>query len=104
MLQKTKLWIIIYFALLKGGPSNSVFRIIENWAFALPILLVQLMSPLLDQMALLCSPFSGSDVYSVALARPWGSTSPKMKSDNSPAAISAPRSHIPAYQPWLAIP
>jgi len=80
MLQNSKCCIIIYFALLKDTPCNSVFRIIENWAFALPILLAQLTSPLLDQVALLCSPSSGSDVYSVALARPLGFNSPKLNS------------------------
>lgn len=82
MLQKTKHWIIIYFTLLEDAPSNSVFCIIENWALALPILLVQLMPPPLDQMDVLCSPFSGPNACGGALQ---GFTSPKMKSDISPA-------------------
>lgn len=103
MLQKTKCWIIIYFALLKCTSSNTVFHTIENRAFALPILLVQLVSPSLHQAALLHSPFSGSDVYDVASAMAWGFTSPRIKSDNSPPFISVPRLSIPAHQPQLAI-
>lgn len=102
MLQKTKCWIIIYFTLLKCTSSNTVFHTIENRAFALPILLVQLVSPSLEQAALLHSPFSGSDVYGVASAMAWGFTSPRIKSDNSPPLISVPRLSIPAHQPQLA--
>lgn len=82
MLQKMKHWIIIYFTLLEDAPSNSVFCIIENWALALPICLVQLMPPSLDQMNLLCSPFSR---FSICGGAQQGFISPKMKSDISPA-------------------
>lgn len=47
---------------LKGTSSNGVFHIIEASAFGLPILLVELTSLSLGQVALLHRSFSGSDV------------------------------------------